>query len=426
MKARIEVIRKYQALFQLHRQDDAVAGLEAGTVYVKDQGEEWPRAVEMARASVRDGHGGSSYVASEDYVLMTQEEWPDAPFLKDKNVVLALSTPDRDEHCYLTTRTDTPDGFASLASFLMMEAHLIGEACAKAALKNLGDWDSFEFSSPAEPQQEEVAGAVVRGAANPMSFLNKGDNKIEVKDALSYSERIKLIKNLPRISKALRKERNIDARKEFAKTWVSLTDREKGHLCFELLKRATQSTVTEIVGRTIDREDIGVRSRYSVVIQKHELGQKYTSDFSDNYEMFTYLVDETGQKTPVAFKSPVNHVLYTISLLSRYHTPKDTPSVDLLKNFELFSSIYLSMFDTTTDKVENDYDMLFKHFTKSNSTHAGSLNDKYEEIEDRLVDIFSTLDEDPSPYFVKESVPLAISGRKIILPDEIARLKIIA
>ena len=84
------------------------------------------------------------------------------------------------------------------------------------------------------------------------------------------------------------------------------------------------------------------------------------------------------------------------------------------------------MFDIDDEKMRKDYYMLFKHFTKSNSIHAGSLNDRYEEIEDSLVDLFSNLDEDPSPYFVKESVPLAISGTKIILPEEIASLKIIA
>jgi hypothetical protein len=80
--------------------------------------------------------------------------------------------------------------------------------------------------------------------------------------------------------------------------------------------------------------------------------------------------------------------------------------------------------ETYKPYLQKEFDKLFVHETSTNSLHSGDLVGRYNEIETRLVEIFSNLDENPLPYFTRDNYPLAINANNIEIPQILKNVKI--
>ena len=255
-----------------------------------------------------------------------------------------------------------------------------------------------------------------------MSFLEKKKERIEKRN-LSYQQRINQLKKLPEISKRMRSEEDHEAKQAFAELWYSLTERERGHLCYELLKHSRPLDIKKILRATVSREDIGASSKLAVLI-KPITSDKEMSQFGLDCKLCTYLKDEKGKLYPLKF-SPTTQVLYTMFLINRKRNPDATPNLDILKNKDAFFSVYHAMYHETDASIKKEFDKLFVHETMKKSVHSGNLRSRFYEIENRLVKTFRDLDENPSPYFIKEDMPLAIKHENIELSDSIEQAGIV-
>lgn len=424
----IEDIRQFNNFFDLHEKEMPIDVINYGKLYVLAKDKEWNQYVEQ---TIKKIQGSASYkFLHMDYsvVLMETNNWPNDSFLKDKNIFMPLFTPDRFSHYYLSGIVTNKEDFESAFSFIMLEAHQISEKCSEAAFVNLGSWDADNlFNADSELYSHYNSGEISfrgrsRNTPDPTSFLKNKEKGIS-KPPLSYAERVKKLRQLPVIAKRIRSINNAEAESEFADVWNTLTEREKGHLCFELLKRSRKKDVADIIGATVDREMIGERSRFTIVIKDNPNDEdlKY---FDNDYLLYTFLKDCTGSLKPLKF-SHTTQVLYTLSIINKKINPKNTPELSILNNEEAFTSIYCEMFDATKLHAKEEFDKLFKHETSTKSLHYGDLGGRYNEIETRLIEIFNDLDENPLPYFTRENYPLAINANNIEIPQVLNNIKVI-
>ena len=428
MKVDIESIRQFNNFFDLHEQSMLIENIDYGKLYVLAQDKEWNQSVEQAISKI---HGSASYkFLHMDYnvVMMQANSWPKESFLQEKNLFMPLFTPDRYSHYYLSGIVTHKEDFESVLSFMLMEAHQIGEKCSEAAFVNLGNWDidnlfntDTELYSHYDSEEISFRGRN-RNTPDPTSFLKLND-KGKSKFPLSYAERVQMLRKLPSIAKGIRSMDNAEAKSDFAEVWNSMTEREKGHLCFELLKRSRKKDVVDIIGSTVDREVIGEKSRFTVVIKSNPSDEDL-KNFDNAYQLCTYLKDSQGVLIPLKF-SHTTQVLYTLSLINKKINPQDTPILSILNNEEAFNSIYSAMFgETYKPYLKKEFDKLFVHETSTKSLHSGDLGGRYNEIETRLVEIFSDLDENPLPYFTRDNYPLAINANNIEIPQILKNIKI--
>ena len=430
MKADIEKTRQFGKLIDCYFVSESLPELEDGIVYVRDDGEDWQNAFEAARNKISGSKAMGAMNMIYELQLVGEGDWPkEAPFV-NCNLLLPVSTPDRDGQCYLMVKEADADTLENAASFMIMEAHTISEACAKTALENLGDWYPEENSVDSDGDYVFPVtvgaisfGGLINAIPDAMSFLGKGKGEIARKK-LSYLQRIKLLKLLPEISKRLRSEGDIEAKQVFAGLWSSLTERERGHLCYELLKRIRPKELKEIVRSTVSREDIGAGSKLTVLMKPVTMDEEI-SKFGLNCKLCTYLKDDSEKLYPLKF-SPSTQVLYTMSLVNRKLHPDETPNMDILRNKEAFCSIYHAIYDEKDTVVKKEFDKLFTHETSNRSIHSGNLRSRFHEIENHLVETFWELDENPSPYITKEEMPLAINGQNIVLPEQIEKTAIVS
>ena len=434
MKVNIESIRQFNNFFDLHEQSMLIENIDYGKLFVLAKDKEWNQSVEQAITKI---HGSASYkFLHMDYnvVMMEENDWPRESFLQGKNIFMPLFTPDRYSHYYLYGIVTRKEEIESIMSFMIMEAHQISEKCSEAAFVNLGNWDSgnsFDEESYSYFNFKEISfRGRNRNTPNPTSFLKNADEK-SIKPTLTYAERIRQLRQLPTIVTQVRSKNKKEGETAFANIWNTLTEREKGHLCFELFKRSRKKDVADIVGATVDREEMGQNSRFTLIIKESE-GEEDIKNFSSDYMLCTYLKDVKGKLTPLMFSKPTQ-VLYTLSIINKKQKPQDTPQISILKNKDAFISIYAKMFgkykrqdNKYNPEIEAEWDKLFLHKTSTNNIHYGNLNGRYNEIENGLVNIFRMLntEENPLPYFTKEDLPLAISSDRIELPPCLEKITI--
>ena len=429
MKVNIDSIRQFNDFFDLHEESIIIEKIDYGKLYVLAQDKEWNQSVEQAITKI---HGSASYkFLHMDYnvVMMEANSWPRESFLQEKNLFMPLFTPDRYSHYYLSGIVTHKEDFESILSFMLMEAHQIGEKCSEAAFVNLGNWDAddlfdigFEQDSHYNFDQISFRGRS-RNTPDPTSFL-KNKDKVISKLPLSYAERVQKLRQLPIIAKRIRSTNNAEAESDFAVVWNAMTERERGHLCFELLKRSRKKDVADIIGATIDRELMGEKSRFTVIIKSNPTDEDL-KNFDNDYNLCTYLKDSQGRLIPLRF-SHTTQVLYTLSLINKKINPQNTPILSILNNEKAFSSIYNAMFGVTHESfLKKEFDKLFQHMTSTSSVHSGDLGGRYNEIESRLVEIFNDLDENPLPYITRDNYPLAINAKNIEIPQILREIDII-
>lgn len=436
MKVNIENVRQFDSFFDLHEQTMLIDGINYGVVYVLSKNMEWNQAIEQAITKIQESASYEFFNMNYTVNILKANNWPRESFLKEKNIVTPLFTPDRYSHYYLSGVVTRKEELESIMSFMIMEAHQISEKCSEAAFVNLGNWDSgnsFDEESDSDSYfnfKELSFRGRNRNTPNPTSFLKNADEK-SIKPTLTYAERIQKLRQLPTIVTQIRSKNKKEGETAFANIWNALTEREKGHLCFELFKRSRKKDVADIVGATVDREEMGRNSRFTLIIKESE-GEEDIKNFNSDYMLCTYLKDAKGKLTPLMF-SKTTQVLYTLSIINKKQKPQDTPQISILENKDAFISIYAKMFGKYEKKgniynpeIEAEWDKLFPHMTSTNNIHYGNLNERYNEIENGLVKIFRTqnIEEDPLPYFIKENIPLAISSDKIELPPYLEEIAI--
>ena len=421
MKVNIESIRQFSNFFDLHEHSMLIGNIDYGEFCVLAQDHEWNQSVEQAITKI---HGSASYkFLHMDYnvVMIESKNWPRESFLQGKNIFMPLFTPDRYSHYYLSGVVTHKKDLESVLSFMLMEAHQISEKCSEAAFVNLGNWDIDNlFNTDTQFYSHYDSGDISfrgrsRNTPDPTSFLKNRDKGIS-KLPLSYAERVQKLRQLPVIAKRIRSINNVEAESEFADVWNAMTEREKGHFCFELLKRSRKKDVADIIGATVDREMMGEKSRFTIVIKDNPSDEDLKL-FDNDYQLRTFLKDSTGSLIPLKF-SHTTQVLYTLSLINKKINPIDTPIISILKNEEAFASIYRAMFGVTYQPLlKREFDKLFKHETSTKSLHSGDLGGRYNEIETRLIEIFNDLDENPLPYLTRDNYPLAINANNIEIPQ---------
>lgn len=421
MKVNIEDVRQFDNFFDLHEQTTLIDGVDYGVVYVLSKDMEWNQSIEQAITKIQESASYKFLNMNYQVNIMKANNWPRESFLKEKNIVTPLFTPDRFSYYYLSGVVTRKEELESIMSFMIMEAHQISEKCSEAAFVNLGNWDSensFDEESYSYVNFKEISfRGRNRNTPDPTSFLKLNDKGKSVsKFPISYAERVQMLRKLPSIAKQIRSMDNAEAKSDFAEVWNAMTEREKGHLCFELLKRSRKKDVIDIIGSTVDREVIGEKSRFTVVI-KGNPSDEDLKKFDNAYQLCTYLKDSQGVLIPLKF-SHTTQVLYTLSLINKKKNPQDTPILSILNNEEAFNSIYSAMFgETYKPYLKKEFDKLFVHETSTKSLHSGDLGGRYNEIETRLVEIFSDLDENPLPYFTRDNYPLAINANNIEIPQ---------
>lgn len=433
MKVDIEKIRQFGKLIDCYFVSEPLPNLEEGIVCVRNGGQEWQSSFQIAREKIAGSKAMEVMNMNYQLQLVDEKEWPAEYPFHECNLLMHVSTPDRDGQCYLMVKDVAVDELENAASFMIMEAHTISEACAEMALANLGfEEDFLDVPEGAVDNLPITGGAIIGGAISfggminaipdAMSFLDKKKERIEKRN-LSYQQRIAQLKKLPEISKRMRSEGDHEAKQAFAELWYSLTERERGHLCYELLKHSRPLDIKKILRATVSREDIGASSKLSVLI-KPITSDEEISLFGLDCKQCTYLKDEKGELYPLKF-SPTTQVLYTMFLINRKRNPDATPNLDLLKNKDAFFSVYHVMYHETDASIKKEFDKLFVHETANESVHSGNLRSRFYEIENRLVKSFWDLNENPSPYFIKEDMPLAIKHQNIELSDSIEQAGIV-
>ena len=428
MKVNIEDVRQFDNFFDLHEQTMLIDGVDYGVVYVLSKDMEWNQSIEQAITKIQESASYKFLNMNYKVNILKANNWPRESFLKEKNIVTPLFTPDRYSHCYLSGVVTRKEELESVMSFMIMEAHQISEKCSEAAFVNLGNWDSessFDEESYSYFNFKEISfRGRNRNTPDPTSFLKLNDKGKSInKFPLSYAERVQMLRKLPSIAKRIRSMDNAEAKSDFAGVWNAMTEREKGHFCFELLKRSRKKDIADIIGTTVDREVIGERSRFTVII-KDNPSDEDLKNFDNAYQLCTYLKDSQGNLIPLKF-SHTTQVLYTLSLINKKKNPQDTPILSLSNNEKAFNSIYTAMFgETYKPYLKKEYDKLFVHETSTNSLHSGDLGGRYNEIETRLVEIFSDLDENPLPYFTRDNYPLAINANNIEIPQILKNVNI--
>ena len=428
MKVNIEAVRQFDNFFDLHEQTMLIDGVDYGVVYVLSKDMEWNQSIEQTMTKIQESASYKFLNMNYKVNILKANNWPRESFLKEKNIVTPLFTPDRYSYYYLSGVVTRKEELESIMSFMIMEAHQISEKCSEAAFVNLGNWDSensFDEESYSYFNFKEISfRGRNRNTPDPTSFLKLNDKGKSIsKFPLSYAERVQMLRKLPSIAKQIRSMDNAEAKSDFAEVWNAMTEREKGHLCFELLKRSRKKDVVDIIGSTVDREVIGEKSRFTVVI-KGNPSDEDLKNFDNAYQLCTYLKDSQGVLIPLKF-SHTTQVLYTLSLINKKKNPQDTPILSILNNEEAFNSIYSAMFgETYKPYLKKEFDKLFVHETSTKSLHSGDLGGRYNEIETRLVEIFSDLDENPLPYFTRDNYPLAINANNIEIPQILKNIKI--
>lgn len=428
MKVNIEDVRQFDKFFEVHEQTTLIDGVDYGVVYVLSKDMEWNQSIEQAITKIQESASYKFLNLNYKVNILKANNWPRESFLKEKNIVTPLFTPDRYSYYFLSGVVTRKEELESIMSFMIMEAHQISEKCSEAAFVNLGNWDSensFDEESYSYFNFKEISfRGRNRNTPDPTSFLKLNDKEKSIsKFPLSYSERVQMLRKLPSIAKQIRSMDNAEAKSNFAEVWNAMTEREKGHLCFELLKRSRKKDVVDIVGSTVDREVIGEKSRFTVVI-KGNPSDEDLKNFDNAYQLCTYLKDSQGVLIPLKF-SHTTQVLYTLSLINKKKNPQNTPILSILNNEEAFNSIYSAMFgETYRPYLKKEFDKLFVHETSTKSLHSGDLGGRYNEIETRLVEIFSDLDENPLPYFTRDNYPLAINANNIEIPQILNNIKI--
>lgn len=443
----------------LVKEEHPIKNLEDGVIYVKASNDEiWIRAIEEAKRSFATSRVRGMWLMKYDVDVLPEyvsfaEDSNIGRFIRNGyNLIMPIFIPHESGQYFLVGKFPEYKYLRLASAWLTVDAQNLLEASIPHALSAF-DTDELESivqgicdgcitdawgDTVRELNKKMYSRVSFKGKpkVNPMAAL--GDAAAAASDSvkrgeLSYKEQRSKIMDLPKIAKKMREDDEAvqdKAMANFGAAWAALSHHEQVLLVQEMMKAIKPKALKGIVASTADREELGAKTKYKVVVSSWKSEYKKFG-FDDNYKMCLFIKrpsSESGLKEQLyPLKMPKNAaVIYTMSLIEKVTKNGKYAVVDVKKNNKAFVEIYRCMFHSNTDSIQKGYEELFfrNNAYPNSSLRSGRLSESYNDIERALSDVFKNLDEDYSPFLMKKETPLALISEKIELPEELEKIKI--
>ncbi|MBQ0142697.1 MAG: hypothetical protein KBT06_07860 [Prevotellaceae bacterium] len=361
------------------------------------------------------------------------------------NLVLPLYTPDRNIKEYLVGKIDNSKNVESAASFMAVDADGIAKFCLKSALininsdlfdKRIADFSEEEYKK-LECQYDD--GIILnnsskisfRGYHAPRSMSAFGEGVADAREKvkkceISYQEGRRKLQELSGIIKKIHSEdsdKREKALEEYNVAMASMSDREAKLLLRKFIFSSKPSDVKNNVSSVTDRETMGVKSKYEIVVTEREANRK-PYNFADDYQYWLFIKDQENKLHPVKM-AKTSMTIYMLSLIERVTKNKKYHVVNIKNNYSAYKEVNKLLFMSGEEGSEKSFKSLdLKIGNVYEANRQGKLGECYSDIEHGLQYAFKELDEDYSPFLISREFPLAIPKEKITLPKAFLKVKI--
>lgn len=430
----------------------AIPELVDGTIYVVcNEDDKWKAAVFQTKDAFERCKFRNAWMLDFD----CQEMPTDTNFQKGShlmhlieigyNLVLPLFTPDRETKEYIVGRIDNHENVESAASFMVVDADEIAKSCLKCGLVNMDsdvlDKRITEFKEEDFQRLEDCYNDGIltnnscqisfRGYHAPHSMSAFGEGVAEAKDKvkkgeISYQEGRRKLEELSGIIKKVNSDdsdKSEKALKEYDIAIASLSDREIKLLLREFLFSSKRSDVKTNIKTVTDRDAMGLKSKYEIVVTRREANRK-PYNFADDYLYWIFIKDQDGKLHPVKMQK-TSMTIYMLSLIEKVIKNKKYHVVNIKNNYTAYKAVNKLLFLSGEKGAEKSFKSLdLKIDNPSEANRQGKLGECYSDIEYAIQDAFKELDEDYSPFLISREFPLAIPKEKITLPEAFLKVKI--
>lgn len=185
-----------------------------------------------------------------------------------------------------------------------------------------------------------------------------------------------------------------------------------------LLLSAKPSVTKNITSEVTDREAMGRKTAYHIVLSKREKNRK-PYNFHDDYAYWLFIKEKDGTLHPVKMQK-ASMTIYVLSLIEKVTKDRNNYIVDVKKNHKAYIEANRRLFDNKEEEAEKSYNGLKINL----QNRLGKLGECYSDIEFALQTTFKNLKEDYSPFLANRQFPLTITKEKIELPETFLSLKI--
>lgn len=361
------------------------------------------------------------------------------------NLVLPLYTPDRDIKEYLVGRISNSENVESAASFMAVDADGIAKSCLKSALinidsafldKRIADFSEEEYKK-LECQYDDgimlnnSSKISFRGYHAPRSMSAFGEGVADAREKvkkgeISYQEGRRKLKELSGIIKKIQSEDSDKREKawgEYNVAIASMSEREVKLLLQKFLFSDKPSDVKNNVLSVTDRETLGLKSKYEIVVTKRNENRK-PYNFADDYQYWMFIKDQGGTLHPIKMQK-TSMTIYMLSLIEKVTKSRKYHIVNIKNNYTAYKEVNKLLFLSGDDGSEKSFKSLdLKIGNVCEANRQGKLGECYSDIEYALQNAFKELDEDYSPFLISREFPLAIPKEKITLPKAFLKVKI--
>lgn len=437
---------------EIAEEEFALPELIDGTVYVVgNDNPAWITAVLQAKDAFRKSKFRNAWMLEFDCNLVpTEVKIEKGSHLADLldngyNLILPLFTPDRSLKVYLVGRVDSYEYVESAASFMAVDADGIAKSCLKSALINLdSDFLDERIADFNEEEYKKLEGRYDDGiilnnackisfhgyhAPRSMSAFGEGvaDAREKVKKGeISYQEGRRKLQELSSIIKKIHCEdsdKREKALEEYNVAVASMSDREVKLLLQKFLFSDKPSDVKNNVLSVTDRETMGLKSKYEILVTERASNRK-PYNFADDYQYWLFIKDQDGKLYPIKM-AKTSMTIYMLSLIEKVTKNKKYHVVNIKTNYTAYKEVNKLLFMSGEDGSEKSFKSLdLKIGNVYEANRQGKLGECYSDIEHGLQNAFKELDEDYSPFLISREFPLAIPKEKITLPKAFLKVKI--
>lgn len=344
---------------RLTEERHTINGLTDGVVYVvSEENEEAETAIRKVKEALSSSMFRKTWVT--DYgcdfmpkdITISSDSQMGKLIAEGHNLVMPLIAPDSNAHIYLVGKIDNLMFLDSAVSFLTVDADLIISSVISHALSNVSP-ETIEavltglseqeverlFVHPDDstfrPKTDDIH---FRGnhAANPISVI--GDTAVETErrfrsGELTYQERTKMLSKLPNIVKRRKSDDpqvRAKADEEYQELMGVLSKREIYKMLDSLLLSTKPSVTKNITSEVTDREAMGRKTAYQIVLSKREKNRK-PYNFHDDYAYWLFIKEKDGTLHPVKMQK-ASMTIYVLSLIEKVTKDRNNYIVDVKKN----------------------------------------------------------------------------------------------
>jgi len=268
------------------------------------------------------------------------------------------------------------------------------------------DSDDEDFSADGDESCHEAAIDMPKKSTG-----QKGFRKVSAKD------RKEAFSRLPeKISDAYLKENPIDA--QIVNETLSVYSAEE----FLAVLNAMGKKYKNLIRNAYDTTLQGV-TKYKLMLYPWDV--KYSKDFKNKnkYHYFLYVQDSRGKETPVIFKHNPSFCIYVMYMIDRYNRKEDVTDLSIRTMENEFSTIYKIIMDETDEKIAELFKGMSYRTTKSGNVRDGRYGEYIKDIHttfEKLMDNVNSL-----PFKVGQGRYLQVPPEKMVLPNNLAKLKIV-